>query len=308
MGDTPDGHGRPGGGAAPDSLPVVSAFGPIITAIATPFDDDGNVDEEAFVALHRHVVANGSDGIVACGSTGEAATLSAAEHLRVIELAVSEKPAGSQVIAGTGSNDTRHACEMTARATELGVDGVLSVTPYYNKPNRRGLLAHYAEVARSTDKPVLLYNIPSRAVIDVPNDLLAEIGASADNIVGVKQANDDNLAPIDGLDLYAGNDDSFARALDVGAVGGILVASHVVGPQMRRMVTEPGRRAEIDASLRDVYEALGVTTNPIGIKRALSLLGHCSARLRLPLIEADEHETAVIRAMLERHGLLEPAS
>jgi 4-hydroxy-tetrahydrodipicolinate synthase len=297
----------PGGGRAPDSLPVVSRFGPVLTAIVTPFDDDGDVDEEAFVALHRHVVANGSDGIVVCGSTGEAATLSADEHLRVIELAVSEKPPGSQVVAGTGSNDTRHACEMTARATELGVDGVLSVTPY-NKPNRRGLLAHYAEVARSTDKPVLLYNIPSRAVIDVPNDLLAEIGASAGNIVGVKQANDDNLAPIDGLDLYAGNDDSFARALDAGAVGGILVASHLVGAEMRRMVTEPERRAEIDASLRDVYAALAVTTNPIGVKRALGLLGSCSARLRLPLVEADEAETAVIRAMLERHGQLEPAS
>lgn len=281
------------------------SFGPVLTAIATPFDDDGNVDEEAFVRLHHHVCANGSDGIVACGSTGEAATLDDAEHLRVVELAVQEKPERTQVIAGTGSNDTRHACELTAKATELGVDGVLSVTPYYNKPNRRGLLAHYGEVARSTDKPVLLYNIPSRSVIDIPNELLAEIGQSAANIVGVKQANDANLAPIDGLDLYAGNDDSFARALDAGAVGGILVASHLVGPEMRRLITEPDRRAEIDGGLRDVYEALGVTTNPIGIKKALGLLGFCSARMRLPLIEADEDETAVIRTMLERHGLLE---
>ncbi|RBY89755.1 4-hydroxy-tetrahydrodipicolinate synthase [Blastococcus sp. TF02A-26] len=282
-------------------------FGPVLTAIVTPFDERGDVDEEAFVALLRHVCATGSDGVVVAGSTGEAATLSDSEHLRVIELAVREKPEGAQVIAGTGSNDTRHACELTAKATELGVDGVLSVTPYYNKPNRRGLLAHYAEVARSTDKPVLLYNIPSRSVIDVPNDLLAEIAQLADNIVGVKQANDDNLAPIEGLDLYAGNDDSFARALDAGAVGGILVASHVLGSEMRRMVTEPEERAGIDASLRDVYAALAVTTNPIGIKRALALLGHCSARLRLPLVEADEQETAVVRAMLERHGLLEVA-
>jgi 4-hydroxy-tetrahydrodipicolinate synthase len=284
----------------------VPSFGPVLTAIATPFDDDGNVDEEAFVRLHHHVCANGSDGVVACGSTGEAATLSDAEHLRVIELAVREKPQGTQVVAGTGSNDTRHACEMTAKATDLGVDGILSVTPYYNKPNRRGLLAHYAEVAASTDRPVLLYNIPSRSVVDVPNDLLAEIGQLAENIVGVKQANDANLAPVDGLDLYAGNDDSFAHALDVGAVGGILVASHLVGRDMRRMITEPDSRAQIDAELRDVYTALGVTTNPIGIKRALNLLGFCSARLRLPLIEADDEETSVIRTMLERHGLLEP--
>ena len=281
------------------------SFGPVLTAIVTPFDDQGNVDEEAFVALHHHVCAHGSDGIVACGSTGEAATLSDEEHLRVIELAVREKPEGTQVIAGTGSNDTRHACEMTASATQLGADGILSVTPYYNKPNRRGLLAHYREIAASTELPVLLYNIPSRSVIDIPNELLAEIGQGAENIVGVKQANDANLAPVDGLELYAGNDDSFARALDVGAVGGILVASHLVGDEMRRMVTEPDRRAEIDASLRDLYEALSVTTNPIGIKKALSLVGRCSARMRLPLIEADDEETAVIRASLERHGLLE---
>ncbi|MGY1769625.1 4-hydroxy-tetrahydrodipicolinate synthase [Blastococcus sp. SYSU D00813] len=286
----------------------MSPFGPVLTALVTPFDDDGRVDEEAFVALLRHVCANGSDGVVVCGSTGEAPTLSDTEHLQLVELAVGERPAGAQVVAGTGSNDTRHACEMTARATELGVDGVLSVTPYYNKPNRRGLLAHYREIARSTDRPVLLYNIPSRSVVDVPNDLLAEIGHSAENIVGVKQANDANLAPIEGLDLYAGNDDTFARALDLGAVGGILVASHVVGPQMRRMVTEPERRAEIDATLRDLYAALAVTTNPIGIKRALQLLGHCQAGLRLPLVEADEAETGVVRAALERHGLLEPAA
>lgn len=286
----------------------MSTFGPVLTAIATPFDDAGNVDEEAFVALHQHVCANGSDGIVACGSTGEAATLTDEEHLRVIELAVQQKPEGTHVVAGTGSNDTRHAAELTERAVALGVDGILSVTPYYNKPNRRGLVAHYEVVAKAAGGvPTLLYNIPGRSVIDIPNDLLAELG-QIDGIIGVKQANDDNLAAIDGLELYAGNDDSFARALDVGAVGGILVASHLIGTEMRRLVTEPEQRAEIDAGLRDVYEALGVTTNPIGIKKALSLLGHCTATMRLPLVEADESETAVIRTMLERHGLLEPVS
>jgi 4-hydroxy-tetrahydrodipicolinate synthase len=283
----------------------VPGFGPILTAIATPFDDDLSVDEEAFVALHQHVCANGSDGVVACGTTGEAPTLSDAEHLRVVELACSERPAGTTVVAGTGSNDTRHACEMTERATELGVDAILSVTPYYNKPNRRGIIRHYQEIARATDKPVILYNIPSRVVIDLPNDLLAEL-AQIDGIEAVKQANNENLAPVDGLQLLAGNDDSFARCLDVGGVGGILVASHIVGTEMRRMVDEPERRAEIDAGLRDVYEALSVTTNPIGIKAALNLLGLRAGGLRLPLVEADEQETAVIRSMLERHGLLEP--
>jgi len=283
----------------------VPELGSILTAIVTPFDDAGNVDEEAFVALHHHVCSHGSDGIVACGSTGEAATLDDDEHLRVIELACAERPAGTTVIAGAGSNDTRHAVKLTARATELGADAILSVTPYYNKPNRRGLIAHYEAIAAATDKPILLYNIPGRSVIDIPNEVLAEL-AQIDGIVGVKQANDANLGPIDGLDVYAGNDDSFAQALDRGAVGGILVASHVVGDEMRRMITEPDQRAEIDAGLRDLYAALGVTTNPIPIKAALNLLGHRAGGLRLPLVEADEQELAVIRAALERHGLLEP--
>jgi 4-hydroxy-tetrahydrodipicolinate synthase len=283
----------------------VPDLGPILTAIATPFDDDLRVDEEAFVALHRHVCANGSDGIVACGTTGEAPTLSDEEHLRIVQLACSERPPGTTVVAGTGSNDTRHACEMTEKATALGADAILSVTPYYNKPNRRGIIAHYREVARATDKPVILYNIPSRVVVDLPNDLLAEL-AQIDGIEAVKQANDANLAPVDGLQLLAGNDDSFARCLDAGGTGGILVASHLIGTEMRRMVDEPERRAEIDAGLRDVYQALAVTTNPIPIKAALNLVGLPAGGVRLPLVEADAEELEVIRTALERHGLLEP--
>jgi 4-hydroxy-tetrahydrodipicolinate synthase len=283
----------------------VPTLGPILTAIVTPFDDDLRVDEEAFVELHRHVCANGSDGIVACGTTGEAPTLSDEEHLRVIELACAERPPGTTVVAGTGSNDTRHACEMTEKATALGADAILSVTPYYNKPNRRGIVAHYREIARATDKPVILYNIPSRVVVDLPNELLAEL-AQIEGIEAVKQANDANLAPIDGLQLLAGNDDSLARCLDAGGTGGILVASHLIGTEMRRLVDEPERRAELDAELRDVYAALGVTTNPIPIKAALNLVGLPAGGLRLPLVEADEEETAVIRTALERHGLLEP--
>ncbi|HEV2769117.1 MAG TPA: 4-hydroxy-tetrahydrodipicolinate synthase [Solirubrobacteraceae bacterium] len=273
------------------------SLGAILTAIVTPFDADLNVDEEAFAALHRHLCEHGSDGVVAAGTTGEASTLSTEEHLRVVELAVQTRPPGSIVLAGTGSNDTRHAVEMTERATELGVDGILSVTPYYNKPNRRGMVAHFAAVARATDKPIVLYNIPSRTALDMPNDLLAEL-AQTPNIDYVKQANNANLAPVDGLGLYAGNDDVLARTLDVGGVGGICVASHVVGDEMRRMVDEPERRAEIDASLRPVFEALSVTTNPIPVKAALNLLGHRVGGLRLPLVEADETELATIRGAL----------
>jgi 4-hydroxy-tetrahydrodipicolinate synthase len=276
----------------------------MLTAIATPFDADLHVDEEAFVALHRHVCEHGSHGVVACGSTGEAAALDDDEHLRVVELACSERPEGTTVIAGTGSNDTRHTIELTERATALGVDAVLVVTPYYVRPNRRGMIRHFTEVAKATDKPVVLYNIPSRTGTDMPNDLLAELAQRIENVVAVKQANNDSLAPIDGLELYAGNDEMFARTLDLGG-GGICVASHIVGDEMRRMVDEPDRRAEIDASLQDVYRAMSVTTNPMPLKAALNLLGLPAGGLRLPLVEADEEETEVIRSALERHGLLE---
>jgi 4-hydroxy-tetrahydrodipicolinate synthase len=281
-------------------------LGAILTAIVTPFDDDLQVDEEAFVDLLHHLCSHGSDGVVVCGTTGEAPTLSDEEHLRLIELAVRERPDGASVVAGTGSNDTHHACMMTARATELGADAVLSVTPYYNKPNRRGLKRHFEEVARATDKPVILYNIPGRTALDMPNDVLAEL-AQIDRVDYVKQANNENLAPVDGLRIYAGNDDILARTLDIGGVGGICVASHIVGEEMRRMVDEPDERARIDGSLRGVFDAMAVTTNPIPVKAALNLLGHRVGGLRLPLVEADEHEQAAIRGALERHGLLKPA-
>ena len=281
-------------------------LGAILTAIVTPFDDDLKVDEEAFVDLLRHLCAHGSDGVVVCGTTGEAPTLTDEEHLRLIELAVQERPDGVTVVAGTGSNDTHHACVMTARATELGADAILSVTPYYNKPNRRGLKRHFEEVARATDRPVILYNIPGRTALDMPNDLLAEL-AQIERIDYVKQANNANLAPVDGLGIYAGNDDILARTLDIGGVGGICVASHIVGEEMRRLVDEPDERARIDGSLRGVYEAMSVTTNPIPVKAALNMLGHRVGGLRLPLVEADEHEQAAIRGALERHGLLKPA-
>jgi 4-hydroxy-tetrahydrodipicolinate synthase len=284
----------------------VGTLGTVITAIVTPFDDRLEVDEDAFVSILNHLAAHGSDGVVVCGSTGEAATLTDDEHLRVIELAVQQRPAGMTIIGGTGSNDTRHAVHLTERATELGVDATLSVTPYYVRPNRRGLLAHYAEIDRATDKPILLYNIPSRTATDVPNELLAEIG-QLEHVAGVKQANNDNLALIDGLEVYAGNDEVFARTLDMGGAGGILVASHVIGDEMRRLVDEPDNRAELDASLRDVYAAMGVTTNPIPVKAALQMLGFPTGGLRLPLIEASEDERAEIRTVLERHGLLRTA-
>jgi 4-hydroxy-tetrahydrodipicolinate synthase len=285
---------------------AVAEIGAINTAIVTPFDERLEVDEEAFVDLLHHLARNGSDGFVVAATTGESATLSDEEALRLFELAVAERPEATAIIAGTGSNDTRHACHLTEQATERGVDAVLSVTPYYNKPNRAGLKRHFEEVASATDKPVVLYNIPSRTALDMPNDVLAEL-AQIERIDYVKQANADNLAKVDGLTILAGNDDLLADVLDLGELGGILVASHIVGPEMRRMADEPERRREIHESLIDIFAATMVTTNPIPVKAALNMLGHHVGGLRLPLVEADAEQSAVVRGALERHGLLQTA-
>jgi 4-hydroxy-tetrahydrodipicolinate synthase len=278
-------------------------LGSILTAIVTPFDDDGAVDEQAFVSLMHHLAASGSDGFVVCGTTGEAPTLDDDEHLRVIELAVTQRPPGATIVAGVGSNDTRHAVHMTARACELGADALLSVNPYYNRPNRRGIVAHYREVCRAADRPIVLYNIPQRTGSDMPNDLLAEL-AQLDHIEAVKQANNESLALVDGLRIYAGNDEILAAVLDMGEAGGILTSSHIVGPEMHRMVDEPGERAAIHQSLLPVWAVMSITPLAISIKAALNLLGHDVGRPRLPYVEADERETAAIRTMLQERGLL----
>lgn len=282
------------------------ALGAILTAIVTPFDREGRVDEEAFVDLLGHVCATGSDGVVVAGTTGEASTLDTTEHLRVIELACAERPPGATIVAGAGSNDTRHAVEMTERATALGADAILSVTPYYNKPTRRGMVAHFRAVAAATDRPVVLYNIPQRTATDMPNDLLAEL-AQIEGVEAVKQANAASVAPVDGLDLYAGNDDLLATVLDLGGPGGILTASHLVGDRMRRMVDEPERRHAIEAELMPLYEALGRHPAAMALKAALRLLGRDVGAPRLPYVDLDDDETTELRGALARHGLLEPA-
>ena len=280
----------------------------LLTAMVTPFDRDGRVNEEAAVAIGRHLLANGSDGLVVCGTTGEAATLTDEEHIGLVGLIASELGGEGSVVAGTGSNDTRHAVHLTEAAVEAGAQAVLSVTPYYNKPNERGIKRHFQEVARAASGvPVILYNIPGRTAVNMPPDLLAEL-AQIDGIEAVKQANSDELGLIDGLELLAGNDDALATVLDLGGPGGICVSSHVVGKEMRRMIDEPENRAEIDASLQDVYSTLFMTSSPTCTKAALNLLGHDVGGLRLPLVEADETELAAVRDMLERHGLLSGAT
>jgi 4-hydroxy-tetrahydrodipicolinate synthase len=281
-------------------------LGAILTAMVTPFDGDGCLDEEAAVRLMNHLVEHGSDGLVICGTTGEAATLSDEEHLRMIELAVSEMRGRCTIVAGVGSNDTRHAVMLTEHASELGPDALLHTNPYYNRPGRRGIVAHFREIDRATNLPIIVYNIPHRTGEDMPNDLLAELG-QLDNVAGVKQANPKSLASIDGLQIYAGDDETLIDALELGEPGGILTSSHIFGPEMRRMVDEPENRREIDASLHDVYRAMGIGPRACTVKAALNLLGLDVGRPRLPYVAPDEQETATLREMLEHHGMLTTA-
>ncbi len=257
----------------------------------------------------HHLIENGSDGLVVCGTTGEAATMTDEEHLRTIELVTGEMRSSfpdATVIAGVGSNDTRHAVKLTEAATELRPDALLSVNPYYNRPTARGIVRHYEEINRATDLPILLYNIPQRTGSDMPNDLVAEL-AQLEHVAGLKQANHANLAPIDGMSIYAGNDDLLATVLDLGEPGGILTGSHLFGDEMRRMVDEPGNRHQIDADLQDVYHDMAIAPAACSLKAGLNMIGVEVGAPRLRYVELDDDELSVIRALLERHGLLQAA-
>jgi len=281
--------------------------------MVTPFDADNRVDEEATARLARHLVANGSDGLIVSGTTGEASTLTDDEKLALVRIAVAEVGEEATVVAGTGSNDTAHSVELTARAAEIGAAAALVVTPYYNRPPREGIVAHYAAIA-AVGLPVVAYNIPSRTGINMTPDVLAELG-EIPNVVAVKQANPDldeaqAVRAATPLDLYAGNDDMLYPVLAMGGTGVISVASHIVGAKMQAMV-DAARRGQmheaerIDESLRDLYAGLFVTTNPILIKAALEMMGLIpSARLRLPLVEATPVQRDILRSVLDHQGLL----
>jgi len=281
----------------------------VITAMVTPFDEGGGVDEVAGCRLAAHLVEHGSHGLVISGTTGEVPTITDKEATDLLEAVRRELGPEPLLVCGTGTNDTRHSIELTKAAAAAGAEAALVVTPYYNKPNPAGILAHFEAIAEAVPElPIIAYNIPSRVVVNIPPSLLAEL-AKIDGVVAVKQANNDELAPVEGLKLLAGNDDIFLRTLEVGGDGGILVASHLVGPQMREMwdAAQAGnldRAREIDAGLRPLYEALAVTTNPIPVKAALAMTGLIPTdALRLPLVPADEDQRATIRTGLESVGL-----
>jgi 4-hydroxy-tetrahydrodipicolinate synthase len=287
----------------------MTAIEGVITAMATPFDEEGAVDEAAARRLASYLVEHGSHGVVVAGSTGEAATLDDEEHISLLRAVVEEVGGEAMVACGTGTNDTRHSIELTKASAEAGAAAALVVTPYYNKPNPAGIMAHFEAVAGAVPElPIIAYNIPSRVVVNVPPSLLVEL-ARIDNVVAVKQANNEELGHVEGLAILAGNDDVFLATLELGEAGGILVASHLVGPQMRQMwdAAQAGdleRAREIDGGLRRVYEAMGVTTNPIPLKAALEMVGIIpSGGLRLPLVPVDEEQRTVVRTALDSVGI-----
>jgi 4-hydroxy-tetrahydrodipicolinate synthase len=288
-------------------------LGEVLTAVVTPFRSDGAVDLDAFRRLCAHLVDTGSDGVVVAGTTGEAPTLTDDERLSLFAAAVESVGERATVVAGTGTYSTAHSVHLTERAHELGVDAFLVVTPYYNKPPARGIVAHFRAIAEATDRPIVVYNIPQRVVVNIEPETLAEL-AEIPNVTAVKQATTDPgqarriLAETD-LALYAGNDELLLPFLELGGVGGVLVYTHVVGRQVRELVTRfrqgdlEGARA-IEADLRPVIEALAVATNPIPVKAALAMVGHDAGGLRLPLVEATDEEKAVVREALEHAGVL----
>ena len=292
-------------------------LGEVLTAVVTPFGRDGAVDFERFRELAEHLVESGSDGLVVAGSTGESPTLSDDERLELFRVAVDTLRGRGTVVAGTGTYSTAHSVHLTREAHELGVDGFLVVTPYYNKPPARGIVEHFRAIADVSDRPIIVYNIPGRVVVNLEPDTIVQL-ADIPSVRAVKQTNDDlaqarRIVGETELDLYAGDDNLIFPFLGLGGIGGICVHTHVVGPRVKAMIRafregDAETARQIDEELEPVYELLEVQTNPIAIKAALNLLGHDVGGLRLPLVEANEGEVARVRDCLERLGLLSPAA
>jgi 4-hydroxy-tetrahydrodipicolinate synthase len=291
-------------------------LGEVLTAIVTPFRADGSVDYEAFQALAEHLVEHGSDGLVVAGTTGEAPTLTDDERIELVRAAIDAVGERATVVAGTGTYSTAHSMHLTQKAHDAGADGFLVVTPYYNKPPPRGIVQHFKSIAGTTDRPVMVYNIPARVVLNIEPETMAEL-ERIPNVTAVKQANADldqarRIVEL-GLDLYAGDDDLILPFLEVGGVGGVCVHTHVAGPQVKQMVRshrsgDPDAAKRLDRELAPAIDLLKVVANPIAIKAALRLLGHEVGGHRLPLVEATEEEVARVRACLERLGVLQAAA
>jgi 4-hydroxy-tetrahydrodipicolinate synthase len=290
-------------------------LGKLITAMVTPFDSELKVDYQAAWELARRLVESGSDGLVVAGTTGESPTLSQNEKIALFKTVVEAVGGKATVIAGTGSYDTAVSIELTIEAEQAGVDGIMLVAPYYNKPSQEGLYRHFRSIAEATRLPVLIYNIPGRTGVNLTPEILLRL-AELNNIVAVKEASRD-LAQIGriyetapkGFQIYSGDDALTLPVMSVGGVGVISVAGHIVGRKIQEMITlfERGdivTAAMINAELGPLYRALFATTNPTMVKTACNLMGLRVGGLRLPLIEATPGETELMREVLKSLGLL----
>jgi 4-hydroxy-tetrahydrodipicolinate synthase len=296
----------------------VAIFGRVLTAMASPMHSDRSLDLEGAQRLAAHLVDHGSDGLVVAGTTGESATLGHDETLALFRAVVEAVGGHATVLAGTGKNDTAATVELTRAAEATGVDGILLVTPYYNKPSQRGLHEHFAAVARATSLPVVLYNIPSRTGCEIAPETVLALAEDVENINGVKDAVGD-LARTgwlaarkpDAFDILSGDDANTLPILAVGGAGVISVASHLVGEDMARMVelfpSDPGKARDIHLRLLPLFTGLlAIDTSPGPLKAALNLLGLPAGPLRPPLADCDEAATAAVRAACEAAGVRIP--
>ena len=287
------------------------------TAVVTPFSG-GAVDYFALERLLLRQIDSGADALVVCGTTGEASTLSSEEQAEVIRFAHSVVSGRIPLIAGTGSNDTATACKRTKNATDAGADGVLVVTPYYNKSTQKGLVYHYEAVAASTDLPVILYNVPTRTCVDVSADTYEKL-STVENIVAVKEASPDivKIGEIirrcgDGLAVYSGNDDMALPVIFLGGKGVISVAGNLIPSEMyalcRAALSGDYRLAvELHMKYLPLMRGLFCTVNPIAVKTALSMMGLCGGEFRLPMCEPEDDVLEKIRNLLIRYSLIQPA-
>lgn len=285
-------------------------------AIVTPMKANGEVDYDQFRDLIEFQIAGGTDSIVVCGTTGEASTLTHEEHLDVIKYCVEVVAGRIPVIAGTGSNCTQTAIYLSREAAKYGVDGLLLVSPYYNKATQNGLYAHFKAVAESVDIPILLYNVPSRTGCNILPETIVRLCKDVKNIVGVKEASG-NISQITQLaalaegkvDIYSGNDDQIVPILALGGLGVISVLSNVA-PRQTHEICEKFFQGDVAGSRKLQLEAINLCSalfcevNPIPIKKALELMGKCSGYLRMPLTEMEEKNTLRLKTAMEQYGIL----
>ena len=293
----------------------MSDWGRVLTAMVTPFDASLRVDYEAVQRLARYLAENGSDGIVVAGSTGESATLSQQEKLRLFETVVETVGDRVRVIAGTGGNNTAETIDLTKKAEATGVHGIMLVAPYYNKPPQDALYEHFKSVAAATRLPVMIYNVPGRTGVNVTADTIARL-AEIPNVVAVKEASGDlvQIAEIRrrtsaDFRVYSGDDALTLPILAVGGHGVVSVASHVAGKEMAQMINlwfkgQVQKATELHLRLLPLFGALFVTTNPIPVKHALKLIGHDVGGLRPPLRPASSSEEAVLAKAMRESGVL----